>query len=81
MSPCDDMFLSGSVDDTVRLWDLRSPNCQGLLNIAGQPCVAIDPAGVVFAVALNMRQTIMLYDIKQFDSVCTLRTVLPPSCG
>ena len=24
MSPADDTFLSGSLDDTVRLWDLRS---------------------------------------------------------
>ena len=28
MSPVDDMFLSGSLDKTIRLWDLRSPNCQ-----------------------------------------------------
>ena len=28
MSPVNDMFLSGSLDRTLRLWDLRSPNCQ-----------------------------------------------------
>ncbi len=28
MSPIDDTFLSGSLDKTIRLWDLRSPNCQ-----------------------------------------------------
>jgi len=33
MSPVDDTFLSGSLDKTIRLWDLRSPNCQ-VLNIA-----------------------------------------------
>ena len=27
MSPQDDTFLSAALDDTVRLWDLRSPDC------------------------------------------------------
>lgn len=68
MSPRDDTVLSGSSDDTVRLWDLRSPSCQGVLNIAGQPCVAFDPSGLVFAIALNMKRTILLYDLREFDS-------------
>ncbi|KAI9604473.1 hypothetical protein KEM48_000708 [Puccinia striiformis f. sp. tritici PST-130] len=63
MSPRDDTVLSGSTDDTVRLWDLPSPSCQGVLKIAGQPCVAFDPSGLVFAIALNMKQTILLYDL------------------
>jgi hypothetical protein len=33
---------------------------------AGHPCVAYDPSGTVFAVALNLRSTIMMYDVKQF---------------
>ena len=28
MSPIDDTFLSGSLDKSMRLWDLRSANCQ-----------------------------------------------------
>ncbi|VDP28043.1 unnamed protein product [Schistosoma margrebowiei] len=35
MSPIDDTFLSGSMDSTIRLWDLRSPNCHVCL--ASQP--------------------------------------------
>lgn len=31
MSPQDDTFLSSALDDTVRLWDLRTPNCQACL--------------------------------------------------
>ncbi|KAF9928067.1 member of Set1p complex, histone methyl transferase [Linnemannia zychae] len=64
MSPLDDQFLAGS-QDTVRLWDLRSPNCQGALSVLGQPVVAFDPSGLVFAVALG--GTLRLYDVKSFD--------------
>ena len=28
MNPADDTFLSGSMDKTIRLWDLRSNHCQ-----------------------------------------------------
>ena len=33
MSPTDESFLSGSLDKTIRLWDLRSANCQGRYSI------------------------------------------------
>lgn len=42
---------------------------QGLLNIAGNPCVAYDPSGSVFGVALNLRSTLLLYDLKNFDKM------------
>ena len=35
-SPVDDLFLSGSLDKTLRLWDLRSPNCQGFMQLNGE---------------------------------------------
>ena len=28
MNPADDTFLSGSLDKSIRLWDLRSNHCQ-----------------------------------------------------
>ena len=27
LCPVNDMFISASIDDSVRIWDLRSPNC------------------------------------------------------
>lgn len=34
MSPVDDTFISGSLDRTIRLWDLRSSNCQVRLYVS-----------------------------------------------
>ena len=68
MSPLSDTFISGS-SDSLRMWDLRSPNCQGLMNLATEAPssiqVAIDPQGMVFGVGLDNR-TIRMYDIRNY---------------
>jgi len=66
MSPIDDSFLSGSLDKTIRLWDLRSQNCQGLMHLPGRPVAAFDPEGLIFAVGVNS-ESVKLYDLRSFD--------------
>ncbi|GBG80429.1 hypothetical protein CBR_g30894 [Chara braunii] len=66
MSPKNDAFMSGSLDKTVRLWDLRSNACQGLLRVRGRPAVAYDEQGLVFAVAME-GGAIKLFDVRSFD--------------
>ena len=68
MSPINDTFLSGSLDRTIRLWDLRSPNCQGLMHLNGRPAVSYDPEGLIFAAGIDSRQ-LKLYDLRTFDKV------------
>eukprot|EP00842_Homolaphlyctis_polyrhiza_P005511 jgi/Hompol1/5961/HPOL_004780-RA len=80
MSPQDDCFLSASLDNTVRYWDLRTPNCQGLMHTAGgEPCIAFDHSGLIFAVGLGS-STIRLYDMKSFHAgPFTVFTIEDPS--
>uniref|UniRef100_A0A1I7YCY5 WD_REPEATS_REGION domain-containing protein n=1 Tax=Steinernema glaseri TaxID=37863 RepID=A0A1I7YCY5_9BILA len=66
MSPVDDTFLSGSLDKTIRLWDLRSQNCQGLMQVPSRPIAAFDPEGLIFAAGLNS-EVVKLYDLRSFD--------------
>ncbi|KAG1686080.1 WD repeat-containing protein 82 [Nymphon striatum] len=66
MSPVDDTFLSGSLDTTIRLWDLRSPNCQGLMHLQGRPVAGFDPEGLIFAAGVNS-EFVKLYDLRSFD--------------
>ncbi|KVH92795.1 WD40 repeat-containing protein, partial [Cynara cardunculus var. scolymus] len=61
-SPVDDSFMSGSLDHTVRIWDLRVNACQGILRLRGRPTVAYDQQGLVFAVSMEGGA------IKLFDS-------------
>ncbi|CAD5216561.1 unnamed protein product [Bursaphelenchus okinawaensis] len=66
MNPTEEMFLSGALDNTVRLWDLRVSTCQGVMNLPSRPIVAFDPDGLIFAAGINS-ETIKLYDLKTFD--------------
>lgn len=66
MSPVDDKFLSGSLDQTMRLWDLRHPVCLGLMHLPGRPVANFDPEGLIFAAGISS-DTIKLYDLRSFE--------------
>uniref|UniRef100_A0A2I3GWQ4 WD repeat-containing protein 82 n=1 Tax=Nomascus leucogenys TaxID=61853 RepID=A0A2I3GWQ4_NOMLE len=55
-----------SMSPTIRLWDLSSPNCQGLMHIKGKPVCSFDPEGGIFAAGVNS-EMVKLYDLRSFD--------------
>ncbi|KAG5439415.1 hypothetical protein PCANB_001989 [Pneumocystis canis] len=67
ISPLDDQFISSSLDNSVRLWDLRSSTCHGLLNISSPSLTVFDPTGIIFAVASHSLSSILLYDLRNYD--------------
>jgi COMPASS component SWD2 len=67
LCPSDDTFLSCSQDNTVRLWSLRSPNHTGILRLASPYFAAYDPSASVIAIASPPTQSILLYDLRNFD--------------
>ncbi|SNX84367.1 related to SWD2 - subunit of the COMPASS complex [Melanopsichium pennsylvanicum] len=81
MSPQNDTFLSASVDEAVRLWDLRAPKSMAHMHIKGHPVAAYDPTGKVFAVAINERSAVLLYDIRKFDQMPFLVVYLDDSAA
>lgn len=56
-------FISGSLDRTIRLWDLKSPNCRGVFSVCDSPLVALHPDGNMFAVGIGSKK-IDLHDVR-----------------
>lgn len=68
MQPSSDHFLSTSLDNTLRLWDINSGSTQGILHLHQPTLSAFDPSGNVMAVASPAAQTILLYDYRNYTS-------------
>lgn len=65
VSPDVKTFISASMDKTLRLWDIRSSACRGIMRLSGQPVAAYDPEGLIFSVGIDS-QTIKLYDMRSY---------------
>lgn len=81
MSRVDDTFLTASMDQTVRLWNVRDAGCVGQLDVpnnnnnnsrASPPLACMDATGLVFAVAAPMEQQqgqhLHLYDARNYSA-------------
>lgn len=68
LCPKDDTFLSCSLDNTLRLWDIRSSTPQARLELATPHFCAYDPSATVIAVASSSTSSILLYDLRNYHS-------------
>lgn len=67
VAPKNDLIMSTSQDRTMRLWDLRVQNAQGLLEVpSGVPVAAFDQQGLVLCVGVESG-IIKLYDLRSYD--------------
>lgn len=64
--PRSETAFSGSLDHTVRVWDLRNNVCQGMLRVQGRPSVACDKQGLIFGVTTE-GGAVKLFDLRQFE--------------
>ena len=53
VSPVDDSLISGSLDRSVRLWDLRCQEPTGVMQCQGRPIASFDPEGLIFSVGVQ----------------------------
>ncbi|KAJ9121775.1 hypothetical protein QFC22_002397 [Naganishia vaughanmartiniae] len=68
MSPVNSSFLTGSFDQTVLMWDLRTDKAMGkLTNMDGHCITAWDSTGTIFAVGTPRKQIISLYASNAYD--------------
>jgi COMPASS component SWD2 len=78
MSPADDTFITASIDNTVRLWDLRTSPATALLSIPPSSSVYanFDQTGVIFGVGIDL-DSIRLYDTRNYGKVSIHGSLIP----
>ncbi|KAI4204554.1 MAG: hypothetical protein LQ350_001104 [Teloschistes chrysophthalmus] len=85
LAPCpsNDMLLSCSADNTVRLWNSKSQYAQARLNLATPYLATFDPTASVIAVASASTSSILLYDLRNYEqepfATFDMREYDPPS--
>jgi COMPASS component SWD2 len=67
LSPSSDTFVSCSTDNTVKLWSLSTPNPSGALSLTTPHLSAFDPSASVLAIASPSTNTLLLYDLRNYD--------------
>lgn len=59
----DHFFITAAQDDSLRLWDLRSPSCQGFYSVASSHAT-FDPLGLVIACAKSVPTNMYVQTVK-----------------
>ncbi|KAK3380374.1 WD40-repeat-containing domain protein [Lasiosphaeria ovina] len=67
LHPGSDNFISCSLDNTVRMWNIGSRQWVAKLLLPGPHIAAWDPSGNVFAVALPASGSVILYDYRNYQ--------------
>jgi COMPASS component SWD2 len=67
MSPANDTFMSCSLDDTMRLWDLKTAHFTSKLLLKGVYLSSYDPTANVIAAASSYSHEVFLYDVRNID--------------
>ncbi|ABN67693.2 member of Set1p complex, histone methyl transferase [Scheffersomyces stipitis CBS 6054] len=88
VNPVQNIFLSASMDYSVKLWDFKSTNPVGNLDVGQKSVIAFDPQGIIFAVGKSPSASdpyamgnVGFYDIKNMDAGPFLSVDIPSNEG